>query len=240
MDWIRKLLGGGKLVQAAVDLPAGQAEALEAWRKRPDENFTLAHSRTRYVVVDVETSGLNMRKDRLISIGAVSVTGGIIDPLDTFQVVLRQDEVSSHENILIHGIGGSAQSDGVEPAEALLRFLDFIGKAPLVAYHAEFDQAMIERAAREYLGIGLELRWIDLAWVLPELFRERISSQVQLDDWLNQFGIGNFMRHNAVADAYATAQLLQVAVTRGALSGKESAQSFFDTEKARRWLHRAG
>lgn len=239
MKWMKKLFGGAPVLPS-VSLPADQAAALAAWRKRPDEDFARPHFRTRYVVVDVEASGLNMRRDRLISIGAVAVSGGMIDPLDTFGVVLRQDEVSSHENILIHGIGGSAQQDGVEPAAALLRFLDFVGKAPLVAYHAEFDQSMIERAARDHLGTALELRWIDLAWVLPELFRERIDAQAQLDDWLGQFGIGNFLRHNAVADAYATAQLLQVALTRGAAAGKESAQSFMDTEKARRWLRRAG
>lgn len=239
MDWLKNLFGGGDTVSPA-SLTAEQSAALAAWRKLPAEDFSRPHFLTRYVVVDVEASGLNMARDRLISIGAVAVSGGLIDPRDTFQVVLRQDEVSSHENILIHGIGGSAQRDGMEPAEALLRFVDFIGKAPLVAYHAEFDQAMIDRAARSYLGCGLDLPWIDLAWVLPELFRERIDAQVQLDPWLEQFGIGNFLRHNAVADAYATAQLLLVALTRGAALGKESASAFIDMEKARRWLRRAG
>lgn len=239
MRWLKNLFGGGETFPA-VDLPPAQAAALEAWRKRPAEDFTQPHFRTRYVVVDVEASGLNMLKDNLISIGAVAVGGGLIDPADSFQAVLRQEQVSSHENILIHGIGGSAQQDGMEPAAALLAFLDYIGKAPLVAYHAEFDQAMIDRALQRYLGVSLELPWIDLAWVLPELFRERIDAQVQLDDWLGLFGIGNFLRHNAVADAYATAQLLQVALTRGAARGKESAQVFMDTEKARRWVRRGG
>lgn len=238
MRWLRNLFGGSS-GESTVPLAPERAAALAAWQKLPAEDLTRPHFRTRYVVVDVEASGLHMTRDRLISIGAVAVSGGLIDPQDTFEVLLRQDEVSSHENILIHGIGGSAQREGVEPAEALLRFLDFVGKAPLVAYHAEFDQAMIERAARCHLGTGLGLQWIDLAWVLPELYRERIDAQVHLDDWLALFGIGNFLRHNAVADAYATAQLLQAGLTRGAALGKESAQVFIDTEKARRWLYRS-
>ncbi len=239
MQWLKNLFGGA-IGNAAVNLTAEQSAALEAWRKLPSPDFSRPHFLTRYVVVDVEASGLHMTRDRLISIGAVAVNGGLIDPEDTFEVVLRQDEVSSHENILIHGIGGSAQREGVDPADALLRFLAYIGKVPLVAYHAEFDQAMIERAIKQYLGVNLDMRWIDLAWVLPELYRERINEQVHLDDWLSQFGIVNFLRHNAVADAYATAQLLQVAVTRGAALGKESAQIFMDIEKARRWVRRAG
>lgn len=239
MSWFKGLFGGA-FGASPPALSPEQAEALAAWRRLPVPDFSRPHYRTRYVVVDVEASGLHMGKDRLISIGAVAVNGGLIDAADAFEVVLRQDQVSSNENILIHGIGGSAQRDGVEPVEALLRFADYVGKDSLVAYHAEFDKAMIERAMKRHVGITMDLPWIDLAWVLPELYRERLDAQVTLDVWLGQFQIGNFLRHNAVADAYATAQLLQVAITRGTSTGKDSAQSFLDIEKARRWVHRAG
>lgn len=239
MQWLRNLFGS-VVGSPAVALTPEQAAALEAWRKLPAEDFSRSHFLTRYVVVDVEASGLHMSKDRLISIGAVAVNGGMIELGDAFEVVLRQDEVSSHDNILIHGIGGSAQRDGKEPVDALLAFLHYIGKAPLVAYHALFDQTMIENAMSRYLGSAISLPWIDLAWVLPELYRERIDNQVGLDPWLASFGIENILRHNAVSDAYATAKLLQVAQTRGASLGKDSAEIFMDIEKARRWLRRAG
>ena len=195
------------------------------------------HLNMRYVVVDVETSGLDMKKDRLISIGAVALTDGKMDFSDAFQVVVRQDRISTHENILIHGIGGSAQSEGVDPAEALLLFLQYIGKAPLVAYHAFFDQSMIDKALVEYLGIKLEQSWIDLAWVLPDFFQFRADGRVPLDDWLQLFEIENILRHNAVSDAYATAKLMQVAIAAGNKKGADSPASFLKIEKARRWMY---
>ena len=195
------------------------------------------HLNTRYVVVDVETSGLDMKKDRLISIGAVALTDGKMDFSDAFQVVVRQDRISTHENILIHGIGGSAQSEGVDPAEALLLFLQYIGKAPLVAYHAFFDQSMIDKALVEYLGVKLEQSWMDLAWVLPDFFQFRTDGRVPLDDWLQLFDIENILRHNAVSDAYATAKLMQVAVAAGNKKGADSPSSFLKIEKARRWMY---
>ena len=97
---------------------------------------------------------------------------------------------------------------------------------------------MIGKAMREYLGHEPELGWVDLAWVLPELFREHIDDQVLLDQWLELFGIENIMRHNAVSDAYATAKLLLVAQQRATTLGKDSPSSFFDIEKARRWVRR--
>lgn len=239
MNWLFRLLGKA-VDHPVVELSAEHARALGRWRARTRADLSMPHFLTRYVVVDVEASGLHMAEDRLISIGAVAVVNGMILATDAFEVILRQNEVSAHENILIHGIGGSAQRDGVDPPEALLRFLEFAGDAPLVAYHASFDQTMIERAMREYLGLSFEATWIDLAWVMPELFRERINEPVDLDGWLQLFGIENIQRHNAVSDAFATAKLLQVAITRGAACGRDTPQLFAKTEHARRWLRRAG
>lgn len=237
MNWFSRFFGGDRASSAA--LTPEQNARLDAWRKLPLPDATRSHFQTRYIVADVETSGLNMVKDHLISIGAVGVSNGMINPLDAFEVVLRQDIVSTHDNILIHGIGGSAQRDGVDPADALLLFLEYVGKSPLVAYHAEFDQRFIARAMKRFLGATIELQWIDIAWVLPEIFRERIDAQVALDDWLQQFDIENIQRHNAVSDAYATAKLLQVAITQGASVGKDSVQAFVETVHARRTLRRA-
>ena len=212
--------------------------ALAAWQALPEAAHDLPHGRQRYVVVDVETSGLDMKRDRLIAIGAVAVQGGTIDFTDAFQVVLQQSEASSTENILIHGIGAGEQRDGVEPAAALLAFLDFVGKSPLVAYHAFFDEAMLAKAMRAHLGQVPGFFWLDLAWVLPELFPDfRRDGRVALDDWLTYFGIENIQRHNAVSDAYATACLLQIAGARGTARGSDSAAAFARIEKARRWLY---
>lgn len=235
--WLKRFLGiGAKLTEP---LPEEQAARLERWRKLPPADKNTPHFNTRYVVVDVEASGLHMAKDRLISIGAVAVVNGCIAADDAFEIILRQDEISDNANILIHGIGGSAQRDGVEPAEALLTFLDYLGKAPLVAYHALFDQNMISRAMLKYLGEPFALPWFDLAWIMPELFREKIDAQVGLDEWLNLFGIANIQRHNAVSDAYATAMLLQAALSRASQRGVETPDGLAKIEKMRRWLLRS-
>lgn len=235
MNWLSRLFGGA----ASTALSPEQRARLDAWRNLPAADLTRSHWLTRYVVADVEASGLNMVKDSLIAIGAVAVVNGMIQLADAFEVVLRQDEVSTHANILIHGIGGSAQQEGVDPVEALLGFLEYAGKAPLVAYHAEFDRRMIAGAMKKYLGTTIELQWVDLAWVMPELFRDRVNGRIELDEWLQMFGIDNIQRHNAVSDAYATAKLMQVAMTQGAAQGKDTTHAFIETERARRSLRRA-
>ena len=235
MRWLRSLFGRA---DASVSLDAGQQVALAKWASLPPVALDVPHSRQRYVVVDVETSGLDMKRDRLIAIGAIGVHAGLIDFSDAFQVVLHQEQASTTENILIHGIGAGEQRSGEAPAEALLAFLAFVGKSPLVAYHAFFDQAMIDKALRTYLGQTLGQAWIDLAWVLPDLFPDvRSDGRVALDDWLLHFGIDNILRHNAVSDAYATARLLQIACARGVKKGVETPEGFARIEHARRWMY---
>ncbi|WP_301102669.1 3'-5' exonuclease [Propionivibrio sp.] len=239
MSWFANLFGMAR-ARRALALAPEQREALANWQQLPAADLSFMHNRGRYVVVDVETSGLNMKKDRLISIGAVALVDGRIDFNDVFQVVLRQDRVSTNENILMHGIGGSAQSEGVEPAAALLSFLGYLGKVPLVAYHAFFDQSMIEKTMLEYLGVELGQTWIDLAWVLPSLFPNPIESRATLDDWLKLFAIENIVRHNAVSDAYATAKLLQVAIAASNQKGVLSPAGFIRMEKDRQLPHKIG
>ena len=216
-------------------LSAQQSERLASWRMLPEVERIAAFDHTRFVVVDVETTGLNLVTDTLISIGAVAVVNGRIALNDSFYVVLQQRESSRKENILIHGISGSAQREGVPPADALLAFLEYLGKSPLVAFHVAFDETMIRRALHQYLGISFKHPWLDLAYVLPALYPDLTRSHRALDDWASHFDIRNDDRHNAVADALATAQLLLVAIAQARLA--HEAKNYDGLRKLERAFH---
>ncbi len=188
--------------------PASLQARFEAWRTLPQPRGTQAVHESRIVVLDVETSGLNLKKDTLIAIGAVAVEHGRIMLDDAFDIVLRQEQISSKSNILIHGIAGGKQRSGIDPAEALMQFLEYIGPDPLLAFHVAFDQTMLEKSLKMWLQTDLKKRqWIDLAYLAPALLREQAMSHRTLDDWMQLFNIHNHRRHNAVADALATAEL---------------------------------
>jgi DNA polymerase-3 subunit epsilon len=216
-------------------LDQSSAERLAGWQRLPaPAGTTLAESRL--VVVDVETSGLNLASDRLIAIGAVAVNGGRIDLGDSFEIILQQPTVSERDNILIHGIGGTAQREGVPPAEALLRFLEYLGKDPLVAFHVTFDETMIRRALDRFLGLDFRHPWLDLAYVMPALYPALAPKYRALDEWAGHFGIRNYARHSALADALCTAQLFLVAVEQAKRGGALEFKSLQALEKAQRWI----
>lgn len=229
-----------RLFGRRVHLDPAALERLEAWRAQPEPSLSDDFRSTRLVVVDVETTGLDLVRDRLIAIGACAVENGQVVMADSFEIVLRQDKSSTKDNILIHGIGGEAQRDGLEPAEALLRFLDFLGKSPLVAFHVTFDQTMIKKAVKEYLGFEFKHPWLDLAYVMPGLLPEYARRYRALDDWSGHFRINNFARHSALADALATAQLLLCALPMAKAKRSNNYANLQDLEKAQRWVNWAG
>lgn len=189
----------------------------------------------RWVVVDCESSGLDPERDRLLSIGAVAVREGRVAHGDAFGAVLRQAQASEVPNILVHGIGGEAQLGGRDPATALDEFARYVAGSPLVAFHAPFDRALLGRAMAAG-GAGWKPRWLDLAQLAPALYPQREASCRSLDDWLGAFSIGHPARHDAMADAYATAQLLLVLLAEAERQGLSSAGELFAVARARRWL----
>jgi len=190
----------------------------------------------RWVVVDCETSGLDAERDRLLSIGAVRVAGGRIVVSDAFSALLRQVRPSDAANIVIHGIGGEAQAAGEDPATALQAFERYAGDDVLAAFHAPFDRSMLERGMREFRGLAWRRRWIDLARLLPALFPRQAQERRTLDDWLALHAIGVAGRHDALGDAWATAQLLQVCLAEAARQRLRGVGELRALERDARWL----
>ncbi|MFN7086846.1 MAG: PolC-type DNA polymerase III [Burkholderiales bacterium] len=234
MNWLTRLL------HPAPPLDTAHARAIAAWRALPEPDLTQPLHGLRYVVVDVESSGLNPFRDKLISIGAVAIIDGVIRFDHGFDAVLRQETPSDHSNILVHGIGGTAQTNGRHAADVLVDFLGFAGKAPLIGFHAEFDKVMMKRAMRNALRLDLPNVWLDVAILAQALFAERASAAHSLDEWLREFGIDNHARHEAVADALATAQLFQIMIAQAMCTGIKSCAELIRLEKAHhKWgVHR--
>ena len=219
-------------------LPASVRERLAHVRRgfleRPALSQPLALARI--VVLDLETTGPRMNEDRVIAIGAVAVTERTIRHDDAFEALLRQDRSSTVDNILIHQIGGQQQLAGTDPVECLVSCLEYMADSRVVAFRAEFDAAVFAREVREHLGLRTWLRFIDLAAILPAVFPG--TENDTLDDWLTHFGLPPITRHHAIADAYATAQLLMIVFEAAPRLDIETLGDLRDVEHAQRWLGR--
>lgn len=166
----------------------------------------------RWVVLDVETSGLDPSRDRLLAIASVAVRVDwssrrlSIGLGDSFEAVLQQEQPSSRDNILLHGIGVARQSAGLPARQALESFAAHAGASPLLAFHAAFDRTLVQRYARAALGSGLPHPWLDIEHLCGVAYPEVAARS--LDEWMAHFGIRCAARHQAAADALAECELL--------------------------------
>jgi DNA polymerase-3 subunit epsilon len=224
--------------------PLSQASrnVLENWRAAPVPELRRPLRDVSWIVVDTESSGPDAKHDRLLSIGACTVSGGHVVIGSGFEVVLRQEQASAVDNILIHRIGGTAQLDGEDPERALSAFLDYARRHPLVALHARFDATLLARALRDRLGLRFRALWVDAEHVATALFPQSHGKNWGLDQWLAYFGIENYARHDALADAFSTAQLFLVLLERAASQGIGDARALIGLGLAQheltRWLSR--
>jgi DNA polymerase-3 subunit epsilon len=213
MAWLAQLF------RPKVELANALVRAVEAWRALPESRDSTAIDEARFIVLDVETSGLDPRRDRLLSIGAVEVERMHVAPSEAFSVIVRNQYPSTRENVAVHGLTPTQQAAGEIPEEALVRFLEFVGKSPCVAFHAHFDRTVLGRALRSELGVRLSNPWIDVARLAPILVPEARLVHGGLDDWLAYFRLRAHTRHDAVHDAHATAEIFLILLARAGARG---------------------
>jgi len=118
-----------------------------------DERY-LFDKTSRYIVFDVETTGLRLwRNDRIIEIGAVAVIGSNMG--EEFHTLIDADKPITKAAQKIHGITREMLTGQPKAEEALRSFQQFIGNSTLVAHNADFDIGFL---GFEYSRIGRGLR----------------------------------------------------------------------------------
>jgi DNA polymerase-3 subunit epsilon len=194
-------------------LTAGQQQRLVQLMSAPELGECSLREQ-RWVVVDLETTGLNLTRDLVLSIGAVVIEDGAIDFSQQFERTLQRVEHTLSPSVLIHGLAPSAIAAGSDPVEALLDFMEFVGDSPLLAFHAPFDQHMLGRALKDSLGYRLQHPFLDIADMAPLLCPKAHIREAGLDDWIDYFKLQVGERHHASADALATAELALILFSR--------------------------
>lgn len=179
----------------------------------------------RFVVFDTETTGFDTAKDLVISIGAIAISGFQISVQDSFEVLIRRDIVGEKEAVTTHGLLRRDLDEGREEQESVDSFLEYVGNSVLVAQHADFDVAMINRILHQHYGFGLFNQVIDTASLAKRLEKgpyfnlAHKSGEYRLDMLLERYDIRLHDRHTAAGDSFLTAQLFQMLLMKAAHSG---------------------
>lgn len=108
-----------------------------------------------WITLDCETTGLDVNRDQIISIGAVRIVGNRLLTSERLELLVRPERALNADSVRVHRLRESDVALGLDPEQAMRRLLDFIGSRPLVGYYLEFDVAMLNREIWPLLGVRL-------------------------------------------------------------------------------------
>ncbi|MDX2108731.1 MAG: 3'-5' exonuclease [Verrucomicrobiota bacterium] len=167
----------------------------------------------RFVVFDTETTGLDVHRDRLISIGAVALKDGQIIVEDSFEALIPV--VYNSATVVYHGITREESQKGRPERETLVDFASYARGGVLVGHHVGTDLQVLAISETRLnlsptvsfaLDTGLLARW------LQEHFGQlngHILQRFSLEELCRVYTIPMHDRHTAAGDAFLTALLFQ-------------------------------
>jgi len=172
-----------------------------------------------FVVLDLEMTGLDPRRDEIASIGYVVVRQRRIC-LEQAHHRLIQIDGSVAQSATLHGIVDADLSDGIPLADALTHLLDVLAGRVLVVHHAPLDLGFLNAACRRLWDAPLVMRVVDTL----ALARRRHhgphhtprDGALRLHAVRTQYGLPRYPAHNALSDALATAELFLALVAHRA------------------------
>lgn len=184
---------------------------------------------TRFVVLDTETTGLDPKKDKILSIGAVCIRNNCMEVSESFECFLKQEKFNT-ETVKIHGILKNGKNSKISELDALKTFLKYTNTAVLIAHHAAFDEAIINSTLKNNDLPKLKNKIIDTG-ILYKKLKNSDDKHFSLDTLCEEFNIKMHDRHTAQGDAYITAQLFLKIVSRLKIEGNFDHSTLFYSKK---------
>lgn len=163
------------------------------------------------VSIDCETTGLDPRRDEIISVAAIKIRGDRILASESFKAVARPRVAIAAAAIKVHGLR-EIDVATARPMKAIMPdLLRFIGGRPLVGYYIDFDIAMLNNHVAELLGIHLPNPRIEVSGMYYERKYGDAPPGTQIDltfaNILRDLNLPMFNQHDAFSDALMTAMI---------------------------------
>jgi DNA polymerase III subunit epsilon len=200
LDWRRRLL-----------LRKAPPGPLREYLARP---FPLAGTDWRsvdFLAVDLETTGLDQRKDSILSVGHVTLSGGAIVLATAAHRVVRFVGDIPAASAVIHQITDDQAALGEDLEVVIADLLRVLSGKVLIAHHAHIETTFISRACRQVYGVGFVVPVVDTQVLAQrQLERRQIAykgSDLRLHALGERYNLPRYAAHNAFYDALSAAEL---------------------------------
>ncbi|MEW6593787.1 MAG: 3'-5' exonuclease [Thermodesulfobacteriota bacterium] len=198
-----------------------------------------------FVVFDTELTGLNPRRDEIVSIGAVRIRGLRILLDDTFRAYVKPFHPLPKDSTLIHRITPQQLEAAPPLREVLPAFIDYCGNSLLVAHHIGLDVAFLNKAAKTLYGSPIHNPCLDtmrLAQAYTEMRWEQYHDRFRMNVSYNlaalsaEYALPPFTHHDAFEDALQAAYLFLYLVKKMRSEGVVTLKDLFNAGQTWRWI----
>lgn len=187
--------------------PSSLANLLDA----PLPDLRQSWERAEFVVLDFETTGLDARRDRLLSMGWVVMQGPAIPLATAHHRLIRPEREIPEASAVIHRITDDRAAEGMAEIDALDELLPVLAGRFLVAHNARFELAFLDAACRRHFGARPVMPVIDTLQLARRGFERRHlphgKGELRLDSLRTRYHLPRYHAHHALIDALGTAEL---------------------------------
>ncbi|RXJ86012.1 3'-5' exonuclease [Arcobacter sp. CECT 8985] len=163
-----------------------------------------------YICLDCETTGLNPKKDEILSIGAVMIKDNKVIIKNNFNIFLKPSSNVNEESIKIHQIRPIDLKNAQDPKDAIFKLLEFIGSRPIIGYYIKFDISIISKYTKNLIGIKLPNETIEVSSMYYKT-KKRSSEyefvDLKFDTIMKELNIPELGKHDALNDAIMTSMM---------------------------------
>ena len=178
---------------------------------------------TTYCVLDLETTGLSFRTEKITEIGIMKVKNGEV--IDEFECFVNPEKPISQRVVEVTHITDDMVKDAETIDKVLPKVLKFVGDSVLVAHNADFDIGFLKYNAKQ-LGLSLENTYLDTLRLAKEVFPD--LKKYKLGIIAENLGIEVLVAHRALDDVDTTVKVFRVMLEKLKEKGVEKLE---DIEK---------
>lgn len=163
------------------------------------------------VAIDLETTGLDPKKDAILSIGLVHLDHWGIKLGTAWHRIVRIDTAIPGETAVIHHITDDQAAAGLPLDELLPEVLARMAGKPMLVHYSPIEQKFLDAACRKLYGAPFVAPIIDTLEIGQRVFERRNHliqpGDLRLFNLRPRYNLPQYKAHNALCDALATAEL---------------------------------
>ncbi len=199
-EWYRRYL-----------LRSCENDGLLDYLQTPLADTSVSLFETEFIVLDFETTGLDPRHDRILSMGFTVIRNGRVLMRENAHWLVKPDQVLDKNSVVIHNITDDRAEQGRNLSQSMAILLSAMAGRVIVAHHAVIETGFLDAVCEKLYGHVLPLRVIDTLKsakkTLDQQHRVLASNDLRLFNLRKRYNLPRYKAHDALQDAIATAEL---------------------------------